>query len=366
MNRLLTICLAALLDGGLLLSVHAQEKPAGLNAPAVPGTPGAFGVAEQKIPGSSVSFILVPVPGGIFLMGSPAVEKGRRTDEGPVVRVKLDSFWMEEHEVTYEEYILFQDEALDKGPVPDGITRPSPPYIDFTLGMGKTGGFPANSMSQYAAIMYCKWLYKKTGVFYRLPTEAEWEYACRAGAATAYPFGNEPEDGERKSGGAGRDRPGDDRSKSGVQGQGNDPAKLSLYAWWKGNSEEKYHAVKQLAPNAWGLYDMLGNVAEWTLDQYQADYFVRIGSQPSNPLMTPVRKYPVTLKGGSYRDEASGLRCAARIPSESKWNARDPQIPKSQWWNTDAPFIGFRIIRPVKQPDAAGAERFFSQFLEEK
>src|SRR5258708_1686617 len=116
--------------------------------------------------------------------------------------------------------------------------------------MGKTGGFPANSMIQYAALMYCKWLYKKTGVFYRLPTEAEWEYACRAGAPTAYPFS----DGQ-----------GEDRRKGGARTQ------LSRYAWWKDNSQEKYHAVKQLAPNAWGLYDMLGNVAEWTVDQYYED-----------------------------------------------------------------------------------------------
>ncbi|HMH20386.1 MAG TPA: SUMF1/EgtB/PvdO family nonheme iron enzyme [Puia sp.] len=324
MNRLLTICLAALLTGGLIPGALAQDEMTRDK-----------GVIEQKIPGSSVSFTMVPIPGGTFLMGSPAAEKGRRPDEGPAVRVKLDSFWMEEHEVTYEEYVLFQDEALDKGPAPDGITRPSPPYIDFTLGMGKTGFFPANSMSQYAAIMYCKWLYKKTGVFYRLPTEAEWEYACRAGAATAYPFGDKE-----------------------------DP--LNHFAWWKGNSEEKYHPVKQLAPNAWGLYDMLGNVAEWTLDQYQTDYFSRIGTHPVNPVQAPVTKYPVTLKGGSFRDEASALRCAVRIPSDRKWNARDPQIPKSMWWNTDAPFIGFRIMRPAKQPDAAAAEQFFSQFLSDK
>jgi formylglycine-generating enzyme required for sulfatase activity len=108
---------------------------------------------------------------------------------------------------------------------------------------------------------------------------------------------------------------------------------------------------------------MLGNVAEWTLDQYQSDYFGRIGSLPHNPLLQPVTKYPVTLKGGSYRDEAPALRCAARMPSDRKWNARDPQIPRSLWWNTDAPFIGFRIVRPVQQPDAATAEQFFSQYL---
>ena len=94
-------------------------------------------------------------------MGSNAGDKGHQADEGPATKVTVDSFWMEEHEVTYDEYILFADEQSDKDPKPDGITRPSPPYIDFTLGMGKAGGFPANSMSQYAALMYCKWLYKK-------------------------------------------------------------------------------------------------------------------------------------------------------------------------------------------------------------
>lgn len=291
----------------------------------------AFQAFEQKIPNSSVSFKMVPVPAGVFLMGSPEKEKGHRPDEGPVAKITLDSFWIGEHEVTYEEYILFQDEAQDPAPVPDGITRPSPPYIDFTLGMGKTGGFPANSMSQYAAIMYCKWLYKKTGIFYRLPTEAEWEYACRAGASTAYPFGD-------------------------------DETLLKEYAWYGKNSDNKYHPVKQLKPNTWGLYDMLGNVAEWTLDQYVPDYFERVKSSPANPAVPAVTKYPITLRGGSFRDEATKLRAAARLPSERKWNARDPQIPRSKWWNTDAPFIGFRVVRPVKQPDAAAVESFFESF----
>ena len=320
MYRLPVACLSAVISCFASLSLNAQQ-----NEPS-------FHAFEQRIPHSSVSFKMVPIPGGSFVMGSPENEKGHRSDEGPAIQVSIDSFWMEEHEVTYDEYFFFQDEAMDTGPKPDGITRPSPPYIDFTLGMGKSGGFPANSMSQFAAIMYCKWLYKETGIFYRLPTEAEWEYACRAGSSSAYPFGNEE-------------------------------GSLRKFAWYSGNSEGKYHAVKQLLPNAWGLYDMLGNVAEWTLDQYQDNYFEQIRNKPANPLLQPVTKFPVTLKGGSFHDEAGALRSAARLASDRKWNARDPQIPKSKWWNTDAPFIGFRIIRPVRQPDAVEADRFFTQFL---
>jgi len=287
---------------------------------------------EQSIPGTSVSFKMIPVKGGTFDMGSDANEKNRQADEGPATNVSVDSFWIEEHEVTYDEYILFADEQRDAEPKPDAITRPSPPYIDFTLGMGKAGGFPANSMSQYAAIMYCKWLYKKTGIFYRLPTEAEWEYAARAGAETAYASGN------------------DDKA-------------LTDYAWYAANSDNKYHKVMGKKPNAWGLYDMLGNVAEWTLDQYKENYFELIKDSTNNPWLRPANKHPITLKGGTFRDENDKLRCAARLKSDMKWNARDPQIPRSKWWNADAPFIGFRLVRPVNQPSPEEVEQFFAQLL---
>lgn len=297
-----------------------------------PAVDTSFTPYVQIINGTNISFKMLPVKGGSFVMGSKADEKGRNTDEGPAVKVTVDSFWIEEHEVTYDEYILFADEQADKEPKPDGITRPSPPYIDFTLGMGKSGGFPANSMSQYAALVYCKWLYKKTGIFYRLPTEAEWEYAARAGTETAYPFGN-------------------------------DDNNLGEYAWYAVNSDNKYHTVMQKEPNAWGLYDMLGNVAEWTLDQYKENYFELVKADANNPWMKPVNKHPITLKGGTFKDESSKLRCAARIQSDLKWNARDPQIPRSKWWNADAPFIGFRIVRPLKQPSPEEADQFFTQLL---
>jgi formylglycine-generating enzyme required for sulfatase activity len=305
----------------LALSLHSQSIQ-----------DSSFKAFDQQIPGTSVSFKMIPISAGSFLMGSIEQEKGHRADEAPATTVKIDAFWMEEHEVSYEEYVIFQDEALDKDPKPDGITRPSPPYIDFTLSMGKSGGFPANSMSQYAALMYCKWLYKKTGFFYRLPTEAEWEYASRAGSASAYPSGT-------------------------------DEKQLGEYAWYAGNSGNKYHAIKQLKPNAWGLYDMLGNVAEWTLDQYQENYFEQLKKNADNPWMQPSSKHPITLKGGHFRDEAAALRNASRLRSDLKWNARDPQIPKSKWWNADAPFIGFRILRPYKQPEPTAIDQFFSQLL---
>lgn len=290
----------------------------------------AFEAYSQQIPGTDVQFKMVAIKGGSFKLGSPDNEKGRNKDEGPAKNVQISDFWMGATEVTFDEYDIYSDAEKDKTPVPDGMTRPSPPYIDLTLGMGKSGGFPANSMSQYAALMYCKWLYIKTGIFYRLPTAAEWEYACRAGAATAYPFGA-------------------------------DASQLKDYAWFKGNSDQKYHKVGQLKPNAWGLYDMLGNVEEWTLDQYEENGVAAAKDQ--DPWTVPTAKTPRLLKGGSFQDEAPLLRSAARLKSDPIWNRRDPQIPKSAWWNADAPFVGFRIVRPVKQPTAAEAEQFFEDMI---
>lgn len=317
-HQLTAMALAALLAH----TAHAQQGGNG-NA--------AFTTYEEKLPGTEVSFKMVPIAGGSYTIGSPAGEKGRSADEGPQKQVTIAPFWMGACEVTFDEYDVYADAEKDKTPVPDGMTRPSPPYIDLTLGMGKSGGFPANSMSQYGALSYCRWLYVKTGIFYRLPTEAEWEYACRAGAATAYPFGK-------------------------------DDAQLKDYAWYAGNSEGKYHKVGQLKPNAWGLYDMLGNVAEWTLDQYDAQFLERAAG--TDPWNKPTAKTPRTIKGGNYQDDAAHMRSAARLKSDPDWNRRDPQIPKSKWWNADAPFIGFRIVRPVKQPTKEEAEQFFAEVLD--
>ncbi len=291
-----------------------------------------FAPYTQSVPGSPVAFDLVPIRGDTFIMGSPEREKGRSEDEGPVVTVVVSDFWMSTCETTYDLYEMFMYESKDPDPKPDAISRPSPPYIDFSRGMGKQGGYPANSMSQYAALSFCRWLYHKTGIFYRLPTEAEWEYACRAGTRTAYP-------------------------------NGKNAGKLAGIAWFAKNSGGHYHRIGQLQPNAWGLYDMLGNVAEWTLDEYREDYLAGLTPYTRDPQTKPTARHPRTLKGGSYADDAARVRPAARLRSNLDWNRRDPQLPRSKWWNTDAPFTGFRVVRPALDPNPQWIESFFQQYL---
>ncbi len=292
----------------------------------------AFRPYRQTIPGSAVQFAMVPVPGGSFAMGSAAADKDAQPAEGPQHTVRMSPFWMGAHEVTHDEFeLFFKDDATSQNSKVDAVTRPSPQYIDLSWGMGKEGGFPANSMQQLTAMMYCRWLYKKTGIFYRLPTEAEWEYAARAGSNTIYPFG--------------------------------DAKELGKYAWHEGNSNGAYHKVGQLQPNAWGLYDMLGNVAEWTMDQYDAGYFGKLTDAAADPYTPPTSRHPRAVRGGSFQHDAVFSRPAARLSWDPEWNKRDPQIPKSRWWLTDAAFVGFRLVRPVKQPAPEEAEAFFKTHL---
>ncbi|HUQ97671.1 MAG TPA: SUMF1/EgtB/PvdO family nonheme iron enzyme [Chitinophagaceae bacterium] len=302
-----------------------------LQAQSLPDT--AFKTYQQTIPGTALQCSMIPIKGGSFKMGSATVDKAAQKQEGPQHTVQLSPFWIGAYEVTYDEFDAYlQDENTTQNSKVDAVTRPSQPYIDLTLGMGKSGGFPANSMQQYGALMYCRWLYQKTGIFYRLPTEAEWEYAARAGATTMYPFGNNIKD-------------------------------LGNFAWYKENSEGKYHKVGEKAPNAWGLYDMLGNVAEWTLDQYDEAYFTKMQDGVIDPLVLPTARHPRTVRGGNYGDDAVALRPAARLQSDPVWNRRDPQIPRSRWWNADAPFVGFRLVRPLKAPSKEEADTFFKTYL---
>jgi formylglycine-generating enzyme required for sulfatase activity len=203
-----------------------------------------------------------------------------------------------------------------------------------SFGMGKDG-FPAISMTQHAANKFCEWLSAKTGNFYRLPTEAEWEYACRAGTTTAYSFGD-------------------------------DPAKLGEYAWTAQNSNFKYQKVGTKKPNPWGLYDMHGNVVEWTLDQYDPNYYKQFGSMIiTNPWNQATKPYPHSVRGGSWDDEDPALfRSSARRGSDKVWKIQDPQLPKSYWYHTDAQFLGFRVVRPLRVPPPEELDKYWTSHVE--
>ncbi len=273
---------------------------------------------------------MVPIPGGTFTIGSPDNEADRKDDEGPQHTIQIDPFWMGKHEITWNQYEIWGENidiarrqifglpATERDNVADVVTRPTPPYTDMSFGMGKLQN-PAICMTQHAARMYCKWLSAKTGHYYRLPTEAEWEYACRAGTTTAWSFGD-------------------------------DPAALDEYAWYAGNSDGTYHEVGQKKPNPWGLYDMHGGVAEWVLDQYVADIYSQRTGEVRNPLAIPVTLYPRVVRGGGWDDEPDMLRSAAREGSDESWKEQDPQIPQSIWYHTDALGVGFRVVRPLVEP----------------
>lgn len=287
-----------------------------------------------QIRGTDVKFDMVPIPGGEFSLGSPKNELGHRPDEGPQRRVKIEPFWMGKHEVTWNEFDIWMLRLDMQGgktspylkgtgtAVVDGITRPSKPYTDPTFGMGHDG-CPVVGITQRAAKTYCEWLTAKTGHYYRLPTEAEWEYACRAGSS-------EP------------------------------PTPLNDYAWFAADSSGKYQKVATKKTNAWGLFDMLGNVMEWTLDQYEP---YKAGDQV-DPWIKPTQPYPISVRGGSWNDPADAVTCTTRVASDASWKQQDPQLPKSIWYETDAQWLGFRLIRPAEVPSAEDMYRYWNNGVE--
>jgi formylglycine-generating enzyme required for sulfatase activity len=283
----------------------------------------------ESVPGTKIQFEMVAIPGGTFVMGSPSNETGRAADEGPAHPVTIAPLWVARTETTWDQYDPFAFAQSVPSPTPaaqpapggaDAMTRPTPPYGDESFGFGK-GNQPAINVQYHAAMEYCRWLSLKTGKTYRLATEAEWEYAARAGSTTAYSFGN-------------------------------DPAKLDQYAWYAGNSRGRPHPVGQKSANAWGLFDMHGNVAEWVVDHYDPKYYAQVPPQTPGPVLLPSdRRYSYGARGGSWDDAAVKLRSAARRGSSEEWNRRDPQSPQSIWWHTDAGFVGFRIVRAVEEQE---------------
>jgi formylglycine-generating enzyme required for sulfatase activity len=229
-------------------------------------------------------------------MGSPKNEVGSEDDERPPHKVRVAPFYLCATETTLELFQAYYEETMDAArnhasaarnrDNVDAITGPTPVYGDLTMGYGKM--HPAMGMTWHNATTFCKWLSRKTGRQYRLPTEAEWEYACRVGTTEVFCCGN-------------------------------DLDRLADFAWHKANSDGETHEVGKKKPNAWGLYDMSGNVREWVRDFYSAE---------------------------AYKTEE--LRCAARAFEEEWWRSGDPQIPKSKWWLPQMDFIGFRIARSIE------------------
>ncbi len=361
MNMLIrTVCLVA------TACVATSLVPAGTRGEENPGlvpeqpASGRFVKTDQgymvpytmAIPGTEAKFQMQPIPGGTFKLGSPQGEAGRKPEEGPQIEVTLEPFWMSTYEVTwteYKQYMAMHDKfkrllSAKLHPITDAnkadvVTAPSSLYDPtFTFKQGADPRQPAVTMSQFAAKQYTKWLSGLTGQFYRLPSEAEWEYACRAGTSTAYFFGD-------------------------------DPSELDAYAWHYGNSSETTHPVGLKQPSPWGLYDIHGNVGEWCLDQYLKEGYKRLeGKSPDgiSAIAWPTKLYPRVIRGGGWDEDPDRLRSAARRGSDDDdWRAEDPNFPQSPWWFTSEPAlsVGFRPIRPLREPAKAERNKFWDADL---
>jgi formylglycine-generating enzyme required for sulfatase activity len=213
--------------------------------------------------------------------GSVIVD-GKQVQVGPFHIGRTEATWD-----MYDVFALQLDTPKDRGRA-DAVARPSQPYGAPDYGWGHAG-YPAISVTRAAAEAFCEWLTTKTGKQYRLPTEAEWAHAAALAAAEG------PLTAERRA----------------------------AIAWHRGNSEGRTHPVGTRAADALGLFDLFGNAAEWvaTTD----------GS--------------LAVRGGSFRDAADHVGPDARAVQVGAWNERDPQLPKSRWWLSDAPFAGFRVVR---------------------
>ncbi|HGY90347.1 MAG TPA: formylglycine-generating enzyme family protein [Planctomycetes bacterium] len=320
---------------------------------------------KESIPGCSHVVEMVSIPVGKdgyprqFTMGAPKTEPGFRPGEGPPVEVVMEPFWIGKFEITWDVYDQFRKEysidiekrlsrkSAGAEAWADAVSIPTPLWEQDSApileGLGTEGGYPVADISQFAARQFTKWLSKKTGHFYRLPTEAEWEYAARAGTTTPWFFGT-------------------------------DKKKLEEYAWYFDNSSYEdpdkghpdfgagYRKVGSKKPNPWGLYDVYGNVAEWVVDAYDKDHYAKLGKGPvhwRDTIAWPKTIFPCVVRGGHWEAEPEDCRSASRLHSEPKWQYRDPQIPKSIWWFTDAFHVGFRIVRPLKEPSAQEKLRFW-------
>lgn len=296
----------------------------------------------EKIPGTPISFNMVAIPGGTFKMGSPKKEPFHQPDEAPLHNVTLSPFFMAEVETTWDQFWAFYAETMSEGRTPpettyaknleamdvDGISGPTPPFGFPDQGWGGKDR-PAITMTHYAAETFCLWLSKKTGKKYRLPTEAEWEYAARAGTETPYFFPGNPKD----------------FSEHGFWRRFF-PAKsdnITSYVIYEKNSFNRSHEPDLVEPNPFGLKNMLGNVMEYTADKYDPNAYEKRADGVIDPLVTEGDEWVV--RGGNYASDASEVRSATRSHTHhDEWMKTDPQQPKSIWWYSDIKGIGFRVV----------------------
>ncbi len=305
---------------------------------------------SMRIPGTEAHFEMVPIPGGVATIGSPVNSPERREDESPQIKVTIEPMWVGKCEVTQAEYdefmrmdLLFRSfkkrgiRKITAENMSVAVSAPTQLYdVNFRTSVGDGLDLPAIGMTQFAAKQYTKWLSCLTGLQYRLPTEAEWEYACRAGTSTEYHFGD-------------------------------DEKALDQYAWYLNNSKEQLHRKASKTANPWGLHDMHGGVREWTIDGYTASGYQALERRESPVHFLDAIQWAKTpdqrvARGGSWGDKAAELRSSARFSSNDKeMKAEDPEVPQSPWWYTTDPArtIGFRVVRSFKELDASTIKKFY-------
>ncbi len=294
----------------------------------------------ETVPGTSIAFNMKAIPGGTFKIGSPEGEELRKEDEGPQKEVDISPFFMAEVEVTWDEYLAFYGATAAEGRTTDtegtrtqedvdAISGPTPPYgqPDQNWGLGDR---PAITMSFHSAETYCKWLSQVTGKTYRLPTEAEWEYAARGGKDSPFFFEGKPKDFAEK-GFVGK-----------IFGKSSDA--INNYVVYEGNSKAKTETPEAVEANPFGLKNMLGNSAEYCSDWYAADAYAKLKDGAKDP-KGPASGEEHVVRGGYFNSAAGEVRCAARSFTKSvAWLKTDPQMPKSIWWLSDCNHISFRVV----------------------
>lgn len=279
-----------------------------------------FANFNEAIPGTAITFEMIAIP---ILESMHNDLKAQANSNG------LLPFLIGKTEVSWDEYQAFLSETESEGRLSnelvknniDAISGATPPFGDPSQGWGM-GKRPAITMTWHAAKTYCQWLSKKTGKTYRLPTEAEWEYACRAGSSGDFFFGDNASEYESKS-----------LIRKLFYKQSDT---INKYVIWKGNSNGKTDLPEKVLPNQFGLLNTLGNVKEFCSDTVRTDQTLEH-----------------VIKGGSFKSSVQELSLSFKDHTQhNNWLITDPQIPKSLWWYSDCNDVGFRVVcewSPVNQ-----------------